>query len=285
MSRAAISVEELRVRYPNAAGYAVDGMSFTVAAGEVFGFLGPNGAGKSTTQRVLTRLLRDHEGQAAVLGRPVRQWGPDYYERIGVGFELPAHFAKLTARENLAAFAALYRGPVEDPMAMLDRVGLAGAADQRAGTFSKGMQMRLDLARALLHRPDVLFLDEPTSGLDPVHATQVRELIRAHADSGGAAFLTTHDMATAEQLCDRVAFVLGGRIAATDTPRDFKRAHGTRQVAIEYRGGGRLHHEEVPVNELGSQFLELARSGKVESIHTREASLDEVFIAITGNHL
>lgn len=166
-----IVVEELRMRYRGAATDAVDGIAFTVEPGEVFGFLGPNGAGKSTTQWILTGLLRGHRGRAEVLGRPVARWGPDYYQQIGVSFELPAHFSRLTARENLAAFGSLYAGPVEDPEQLLSTVDLTGAADQLVASFSKGMQMRLNLARALLNRPRVLFLDEPTSGMDPVHGT------------------------------------------------------------------------------------------------------------------
>src|SRR5690242_3391964 len=152
MQKHVIRVEGLRVRYPAAARDAVTGIDFTVAAGEVFGLLGPNGAGKSTTQRVLSGQLRQYTGNVEVLGKPVGAWGRALYERIGVGFELPAYFPKLTARENLAAFAALYRRPTLRPIDALATVGLSDAADQRAATFSKGMKMRLNLARAILHR-------------------------------------------------------------------------------------------------------------------------------------
>src|SRR4051812_21699445 len=151
MQNEAIRVEDLRVRYPGTARDAVAGIDFTVAAGEIFGLLGPNGAGKSTTQRVLTGQLRRYTGNIEVLGRPVADWGRGLYERIGVGFELPAYFPKLTARENLAAFGALYRRPACRPDQALAAVGLLNAADQRAATFSKGMKMRLNLARAILH--------------------------------------------------------------------------------------------------------------------------------------
>ncbi|MQA25595.1 MAG: ATP-binding cassette domain-containing protein [Micromonosporaceae bacterium] len=282
-----IEVEGLRMRYRGAAADAVDGISFGVERGEIFGFLGPNGAGKSTTQRILTRLLRGHRGRADVLGRPVAAWGPDYYEHIGVGFELPAHFSKLTARENLAAFASLHRGPTDDPDALLRQVDLQAAADQRVASFSKGMQMRLNLARALVNRPRVLFLDEPTSGMDPVHANAVRQLIRDQAAEGRTVFLTTHDMATAEQLCDRVAFMVDGRVAAIDTPRNFRIAHGQPSVVVEHRIEGGLRRAEFPLLALGANaaFLELARNGAVETIHTREASLDDVFATITGGRL
>lgn len=287
MTDPVIVVEELRMRYPGASTHAVDGISFTVGAGEIFGFLGPNGAGKSTTQRVLTGLLRGHRGRADVLGRPVARWGADYYEHVGVGFELPAHFSRLTARENLAAFAALYTEPTEDPETLLEWVDLAAAADQAAGEFSKGMQMRLNLARALVNRPQLLFLDEPTSGMDPVHATLVRDLIRRQPEHGRTVFLTTHDMATAEQLCDRVAFMVDGHIAAIDTPRNFRLAHGQPSVVVEYHDAYTVQRKEFPLSTIGHDdvFAQLLRDHAVETIHTREASLDEVFVAVTGGRL
>jgi fluoroquinolone transport system ATP-binding protein len=282
-----ISVADLRVRYRGASDHAVDGITFDVAKGEIFGFLGPNGAGKSTTQRVLTRMLPDYEGTAEVLGRPVRAWGADYFEHVGVGFELPAHYSKLTARENLAGFAAFYRGPVEDVDRLLDLVDLREAADLPVGTFSKGMQMRLNIARALLNRPEVLFLDEPSSGLDPVHAASIRELIRAQAAQGRTIFLTTHDMATADQLCDRVAFMVGGRIAAIDTPRNFKLAHGERTIVVEHRVSGHLERRELPLGapSTGALLRDLVERHELETVHTREASLDDVFVAVTGGRL
>ncbi|MBE3000684.1 ABC transporter ATP-binding protein [Nocardiopsis sp. HNM0947] len=278
-----ISVADLRVRYRGASGDAVRQMDFTVAQGEVFGFLGPSGAGKSTVQRVLTRLLRSYDGHVRVLGRPLPAWGRDYYEHIGVGFELPAEFTRLTASENLEVFASLYRGPVADPAELLDRVDLEAAAHQRLNTFSKGMRMRLSLARALLNRPRLLFLDEPTSGQDPVRAARLREVIRAEADRGATVFLTTHDMRTAQDLCDRLAFVVGGRIAAIDTPDGFRRRYGRPGVVAEYTIGGRPFRRTFGLEDLGAggELSELVTSGAVTTLHTREATLDDVFAAIT----
>ncbi|WP_436385428.1 ABC transporter ATP-binding protein [Amycolatopsis sp. MEPSY49] len=232
-------------------------------------------------------MLRGHRGRADVLGRAVERWGPDFYEHVGVGFELPAHFSKLTARENLAAFAGLFAGPVDKPARLLELVDLADAADRPVAEFSKGMQMRLHLARALVNRPRVLFLDEPTSGLDPVHAAAVRRLIRDQAAQGRAVFLTTHDMATADQVCDRVAFVADGRIAAIDSPRGFRLAHGKPTAIVEYRDEDVVRRKESPLADLGRDgtFAELLRAGSVETVHTREASLDEVFAAVTGARL
>ncbi|MDT0328599.1 ABC transporter ATP-binding protein [Nocardiopsis lambiniae] len=284
MTAPAITVEGLSVRYPGAASPAVDRMDFTVGRGEVFGFLGPSGAGKSTAQKVLTRLIRRYRGDVSVLGRPLEEWGRDYFERVGVGFELPAGFGRLTARENLATFASLYRGPVEDVDALLAAVDLTEAADRRLSDLSKGMRMRLNLARALVDRPDVLFLDEPTSGQDPVRAALVRDVVRGAAERGCAVFLTTHDMTTADLLCDRVAFVVRGRIAAVDTPRDFKIRYGRPGLVAELRGGG---VREVPVESLAedAELLDLIGRGAVETLHTREASLADVFTEITRERL
>ncbi len=218
-----------------------------------------------------------------VLGRPLRKWGREYYEHIGVGFETPTEFTRLTARENLEVFASLYRGQVADPVELLDRVGLREAADQRSGTFSKGMRMRLSLARALLNHPRLLFLDEPTSGQDPVRAARLREVVRAEADRGTTVFLTTHDMRTAEDLCDRVAFVVDGRIAAVDTPDGFRRRHGRPGVVAEYVADGRPRRRSFDLADLGAggELSALVATGSVTSLHTREATLDEVFAAVT----
>jgi fluoroquinolone transport system ATP-binding protein len=280
MQKDVIRVAALRVRYPAAVRDAVAGIDFAVTSGEVFGLLGPNGAGKSTTQRVLTGQHRRYAGRVEVLGRPVAEWGRALYERIGVGFELPAHFPKLTARENLAAFAALHRRPADRPERALAAVGLAGAADQRAATLSKGMKMRLNLARAILHRPDVLFLDEPTSGLDPANAADVRAVIRAQADAGRTVFLTTHDMPAVEELCTRVAFLRDGAIVAIDSPRNLRLAYGRPSVTVEYAEDGQVRRAEFPAAD-DPGLLALLATGRVQTIHTREAALADVFIAVT----
>jgi fluoroquinolone transport system ATP-binding protein len=148
----------LTFRY-GAGQLAVRDVVYTVGAGEIFGFLGPSGEGKSTTRQVLVGLLCPYEGNVRVLGQDLRPYGREYYERIGVGFELPNHFVKLSVIENLRFFASFYRSAA-DPMDLLARVGLEEHATQRVEGFSKGMKMRLDSVRALLHDPDVLFLDE-----------------------------------------------------------------------------------------------------------------------------
>jgi fluoroquinolone transport system ATP-binding protein len=282
-----IEVDDLTFRYPKTAAPAVKGMSFTVDQGEVFGFLGPSGAGKSTTQKILTGLLTGHGGRAAVWHRNPADWGSEYYQRIGVSFELPNHYQKLTALENLQFFAALYAGPIEDPMALLESVDLAASAHTRVGQFSKGMQMRLIFARALLHRPELLFLDEPTSGMDPVNARRVKDIIRELREQGRTVFLTTHDMATAEELCDRVAFVVDGRIAALDTPTEHKVSRSRRTVRVTYRAGIDLEYKDFPLDGIADDetFRALAREHHIEALHSQEASLEDVFIDVTGRSL
>ena len=203
-----IAVRGLHHTYPGARRPAVRDMTFAVEHGEIFGFLGPNGAGKTTTQQILTGLVTGWHGTVELFGTSPRQWGSRLYDRIGVSFELPVGYARLTVREDLGHFALLHGTPPRDPDDLLAAVGLDDATDQPVGTLSKGMRVRLNLARALLHQPDLLFHDEPTSGLDPVTARSVRGVIADERRRGATVFLTTHDMVTADALCDRVAFVV-----------------------------------------------------------------------------
>lgn len=282
-----IDVSDVTYRYPKASSPALRGLSFRVAPGEIFGFLGPSGAGKSTTQKILIGLLRGYAGRACVLGREVSAWGGDFYERVGVAFELPNHFLKLTARENLRYFAALYRGKTRRPMDLLEQVGLASDADTPVGQFSKGMRVRLNLARALIHSPDLLFLDEPTAGLDPVNSQKVKAIIRAEQAAGRTIFLTTHTMAIADELCDRVAFIADGQIAVIDTPRALKLRYGAPTVRVEYVDAGGIVHRDFALAGLGvnATFGDLLRTHDVQTIHSQEASLEQIFIDVTGRSL
>lgn len=288
-----VATEVIRVRgltftYPKSTEPAVGGMDFSVARGEIFGFLGPSGAGKSTTQKLLIGLLRGHGGDAAVWGKDPLAWGPDYYQRVGVSFELPNHYQKLTGLENLRFFASLYDVDTLDPMELLDAVGLAEDANTRVGKYSKGMQMRLTFARSLINDPELLFLDEPTSGLDPVNARKVKNIVLDLKARGRTIFLTTHDMSTADELCDRVAFIVDGEIVALNTPAELKIARSQRVVRVEYRGeNGALETAEFGMDGLADDptFHEVLRGQHVETIHSWEASLDDVFVEVTGRRL
>jgi fluoroquinolone transport system ATP-binding protein len=283
----AISVREMSFAYPGVEHLAVRDLSFAVEAGEIFGFLGPSGAGKSTTQKVLIGLLRGYSGEVEVMDRDLRSWGPDYYERIGVSFELPNHYRKLTALENLEFFRSLYRKATGNPRELLERVGLDEDADTRVSQYSRGMQQRLTFARALLHGPDLIFLDEPTAGLDPVNARRIKSIVADLRAEGCTFFLTTHDMTVAAELCDRVAFIVDGRIALIDSPRELKIKQGERRVRVEYEAGGRTRASEFPLDGLGDdeEFLRLLREVRIETIHTEEATLEDVFVRTTGRKL
>lgn len=279
-----IHADDLRFSYPAAARPALNGISFDVARGECYGLLGPSGAGKSTTQRILMGLLKGYAGTAELFGQPLASLGRDIYQRIGVSFELPALYLRLNALENLRLFAALYDRPVRDPLEVLGEVDLADSATQRVETFSKGMKMRLNLARALLHDPDLLFLDEPTTGQDPSRARLTRDLIRRLKAAGKTIFLTTHNMSEAEEVCDRVGFLAHGNIAITGSPDELKRRFGTRTLEVIHKAAAGNETVSFPMDGIGSNaaFLAILQSGNLVSMRTQEASLDDIFIKATA---
>lgn len=282
-----IQVSDLSLTYPGAGNPAVDGISFEVGHGEIFGFLGPSGAGKSTTQRILCRLLQHWSGSVTVMDRDLTGWGQDYFAHVGVSFELPNHYLQLTARENLKLFANLYPQEVTRSEDLLAVVNLTADADTRVGQFSKGMMQRLSFVRALQHEPRLVFLDEPTAGLDPVNARRITDHLQSLRAEGCTIFLTTHDMHVADLLCDRVAFMVQGRLALIDTPRNLRLAHGRKQVQVEYRTGAGRRQELFDLDGIGhnARFAELLRSEEIETIHTQEATLEDIFIRTTGEQL
>jgi fluoroquinolone transport system ATP-binding protein len=221
------------------------------------------------------------------MGRALADWREDYFERVGVCFEFPSHYRKLSARENLAFFARFFAGPTAAPDELLGLVGLADAADKKVEAFSKGMQIRLNFARALLNRPDLLFLDEPTAGLDPGNARRIRDLIREQKARGATVFLTTHDMTVANELCDRVGFLVDGRLTSVDAPAALRLKHGRRAVSVRYVVDGAHEDEEFDLEGLAdnARFQELIRTQRIETIHTQEPTLEDVFITVTGKEL
>lgn len=282
-----IVVENLSYIYSGAPAPAIRGLGFEIERGEIFGFLGPSGAGKSTAQKILIGLLKGYQGQVSVFGRDLREWGADYYERIGVSFELPNHYLKLTALENLKYFASLYSNRSQDPRAMLDRVGLGEEGDLPVSQYSNGMKNRLNVARALLHDPELLFLDEPTTGLDPVNARLIQELIREQKRAGKTVFLTTHNMTIADSLCDRVAFIVDGEVRLIDAPRELKLRYGRRGVRVDWWEDDQPATRDFQLETLGRDpdFIDLLRSREVQTIHTLEATMEDIFIKVTGRRL
>jgi len=212
---------------------AVDRLTFDVAAGEIFGFLGPNGAGKTTTIKMLTGQLRPTSGRAAVWGYDVVRQRESIKPVIGVVFEFQNIYERMTAAENLRFSARLYGINGRRVEEMLALVGLAGQERKKTADFSNGMKQRLLIARAMLHRPRVLFLDEPTRGLDPGVARDIRGLVQQLKHEGVTVFLTTHYMEEADRLCDRVAILDGGRIIALDRPEKLKQNSGQENASLE----------------------------------------------------
>lgn len=291
-SATGVHARGLGFRYPGARRPALTGVDLEVRAGEVVGLLGPSGAGKSTLVKVLIGRLPGYTGSVMVLGKPPSVWGRDLYRHIGVSFELPNHFVRLSAAENLRFAASLYgRSGGDPPMRstdeVLDAVGLLDSADEPVAAFSKGMRLRLNLARALLHRPRLLFLDEPTSGLDPATARRVQALVLRLRDEGATVVVTTHQMQLADAVCDRVGFVVDGALVAMDAPRALRLAHGVRELEVEVRRrGGELDRRRFPLAALGGDDLAgWIGDDPVETVHSREVTLDTVFVRVTGRVL
>lgn len=193
----------------------------------------------------------------------------------------------MTALENLRFFASLYAGPTQDPMRVLEMVHLHDDAHTRVAQYSKGMMMRLNIARSLIHNPELLFFDEPTSGLDPANAKRVKQLILQLKEQGKTVFLTTHNMQVVDEVCDRVAFIVDGSIALIASPRELKVKHGERTVAVVVREDQSLKKREFPLDCLGDNpdFIRLLKEAEVETIHTKEATLEDIFIQVTGREL
>ncbi|HKO96832.1 MAG TPA: ABC transporter ATP-binding protein [Pyrinomonadaceae bacterium] len=264
--------------------HAVADISFTVDAGEIFGFLGHNGAGKTTSIRMLTGQLRPTAGSARVAGCDVVTERQRLKPLIGVVSENQNLYERMSGRENLALAARLYGAGSKRIDEALDQVGMLDRAGDYVRDYSNGMKQRVLIARALLHRPQIVFLDEPTRGLDPVVGRDIRRLVLELSRLGVTVFLTTHYMEEADQLCSRVAFISEGRIVALDTPDNLKVAHGQKSLAVKLDDG-----QSVTIalddQDAGARLERLVTSGKIRTLHSAEATLEEVFIQITGRRL
>ncbi len=282
-----IKVRNLEFTYKGTGKKAVQDIAFTMGQGEIFGFLGPSGAGKTTTQKLITGLLRGYCGNIEIMGKERNEWGNDFFEQIGVAFEFPNLYTKLTAVENLELFGSYYKNKKKDINMLLDNVGLLEDKDHKIESFSKGMKMRLNFIRAILHDPEIIFLDEPTSGLDPVNAKIVKEMILRLSNEGKTIFLTTHNMTVAEQLCDRVAFMVDGKLSLIDNPKKLKMKFGNKTVAVEHIENGIMSHTEYQLAGIGDnkEFLSLIKNKEVHTIHSSEATLEDIFIKVTGRTL
>ena len=288
---------------------ALDGVSFTVEEGEIFGYLGRNGAGKSTTVRILTTLLRPTSGRATVLGHDVRDDPGAVRKVFGAALQEAALDELMTGREHLEMAGRLVglgkANAVERAAELLESFGLKAAADRIAAGYSGGMRRRLDVAMAMVRRPEVLFLDEPTTGLDPQGRRAVWELVKELSDGGSTVFLTTQYLAEADELAGRVAVVHDGRIAAIGTSQELKDRMGTTTIRLRVAPEDRRRIREAVqpdpvVDEDGwSEVTVLGGEGAVPAVMARligagvavdrlairPPSLEDVFVQLTGTQI
>ena len=282
-----ITVKNLFHSYTNDDAFAVKDVNFEIKEGEVFGFLGPSGAGKSTTQGVLTGLLPLQKGDVHVAGYDMRHRKREMFNKIGVSFEQSNVYNKLTAIENLAFYRKLFDVPTLDPLTLLKLVGLDEVANKKAETFSKGMKHRLTFVRSMLNNPALWFLDEPTTGLDPAISRQIIDIVKEKKHEGTTVFLTTHNMQVADELCDRIAFIIDGEIKLIDSPRNLKLQFGEKLVIVDHIVEGKTLREQfslVSADDL-TKLNGIMQTGKIEMMHTKEATLEEIFIKVTGRGL
>ncbi len=304
----AIIVENLRKSFAEVE--AVAGISFTVRRGELFGFLGPNGAGKTTTINVLTGLARPDAGTIRVGGIDCTGNPRAAQRLIGVVPDESNLYPELTGYDNLCFCAALYGVGKAERAArarrLLDDFGLSGAGNRKFGGYSKGMKRKLTIAAGIIHQPEILFLDEPTTGVDVGSARQIRQLIAGLHQRGTTIFLTTHYIEEAERLCDRIAFLVSGRIVRIDTVEHLLQPVQGRHVVqiscarvgndieallsesfpgLEFKAPepGRIRveaGEPVPVGPL-VRFLE-EHGAEVSEARRMRPSLEDVFVRVTG---
>lgn len=265
---------------------ALNGLTFAVKSGEIFGFLGPNGSGKSTTQKILTGILKRYGGKVSLLGQEIGDLHTqDFFKKIGVLFEFPYLYTNLSAVDNLKYFASFYdKEQVRDVFELLKELEVKEDFWYKpVSSYSKGMRQRVSMARALISNPMVLFLDEPTSGLDPAGTVLFRKIIEKERQKGTTVFLTTHNMIDADLLCDRVAFISNGNIAALDSPQNLKEINSNHRVIINYLYQGKREEKTIKALELKSGIS--FSYDEIISIHTQEPTLEDVFIKYTGRGL
>lgn len=276
-------VENLHYTYPKNQEETIKGISFEIEKGEIFGFLGPSGAGKSTTQKIMIKVLNKFDGNIYYNSKDITEFNDEYYENIGVSFEMPIHFSKMTALENIEFFTKLYKRNA-DIETLMKKVGLWEDRDKMVGEYSKGMKIRLNFVRAMLNDPEMLFLDEPTNGLDPKNAMILKDMVHEFRENGGTVFITSHIMSDIDQLCDRVAFIVDGKIIEMDSPRNLKIKYGKRTLKLEYNENDEVITKEFPMDDVGKneEFITLLQSKDIETIHSGETTLEDIFIKVTG---
>jgi ABC-2 type transport system ATP-binding protein len=274
-----IRMQCLRVCYGSFV--AVDDLNLDIRRGELFGLLGPNGAGKSTTLRVLIGQRRPSGGHVTVHGMDIVSDWANIKPHFGYVPDRENHFEEFSGRRNLQLFAGLYGVGTQRIDECLAMVELSEAADVLVRGYSLGMKRKLLLARALLHRPKLLYLDEPTANLDIHSAAIVRRIARSLVEDGGTVLLTTHNMQEVEEICDRVGILCRGKLVALDSPLALRQRHAERKADVILNGGTRqefdLDHEE----ERGALARHVA-AGHIASLQIRDFNFHDTFLKLTG---
>lgn len=278
MPESIVAMEGVRLSFKDKR--VLDDLAFAVERGEVFGFLGPSGAGKTTTIKILTRQLVVDAGSVSLFGAPIERASAADYERIGILSDTSALYERMSIEENLRFYARI-RGVDEGGVpALLERMNLAEDRKTPIKKCSKGMRQRAALLAALIHGPELLFLDEPTNGLDPAARAEVHRMLLELKAGGTTVFLTTHDMAEAEDLCDRVGILDEGHLVACDAPEALRLRFARNRVVVRTRTRGTV---ETTKDAAGAQVVaELMAAGECLSIHSDEPNLEDVFLELTG---
>jgi len=277
-----ISVQNVQKKF--ASTEALKNVSFEIPKGEIFGFLGPSGSGKTTLIKILTAQLDATAGEATIFNLPAKEMQkPNQKKRFGILTDNSGLYERLTIEENLDVFRQLYDLPKKSISDVLDFVNLSAERKKKVSVLSKGMRQRVTLAAAIIHEPELLFLDEPTSALDPVNTAHIYKGLRYLNERGTTIFLTTHDMAEAELLCNRVAILHKGEIQLIGSPEDLKKQYRDGTVVVELSSGEK---HQIPMNEESAEVISTWMSKKqIERIYTNEPSLGDIFIKLTGSDL